>query len=299
MKNRTGKSFVTMLAFVLGILCAASAPAQTFKHVKAKGGAALVAVSSGGTSVWALSNTGNPYILKGKQLVLANSISLVQIAVGGGNSLQADSVWGLDNSGHVYTAVKSGATWTFSQVPGVLALVAVGPGYQERCHPYEVWGLNIFSQIFRYNFCGKTFEQVPGTLSQLSVGGGGIWGINGNSAIFRFNFSTLQFDEVPPGTLQQIAVGPNGVWGLNAHAHIFQFSDNSQSFFQLPGILVQIQAGGSGVWGLTSAGQIFRLDPSTSTFVQIPGILARLSVGNGGGVWGINGAKEAYVFSVP
>jgi hypothetical protein len=45
------------------------------------------------------------------------------------------------------------------------------------------------------------------------VGGGDIWGINADSQIFRFNFSTLLFDQIG-GTLTQITVGPNAVWGL-------------------------------------------------------------------------------------
>lgn len=299
MKYQPAKSFVAMLALVLGLLCTPSASSQTFKLVKTKGGAGLVAVASGGTSVWALSNTGgHPYVLKGKQFVLANNVSLSQIAAGGGSALQADSVWGLDTVGHIYTAVKSGTTWSFPQVSGALDFVTVGPGYQDSCHPYEVWGLHAAS-IYRYNFCGKNFDFVPGSLATVAVGGGGVWGINGNTAIFRFNFSTLQFDEVPPGSLMQITVGPNGVWGLNGNYQVFQFDENVQSFFQLPGTLVQVQAGGNGVWAINILSEIFRLDPSTSTFVQIPGSLTRISVGSGAGVWGISGGKQAYNFSMP
>jgi Tectonin domain len=71
----------------------------------------------------------------------------------------------------------------------------VGIGYQDNCHPYEVWGLNPGANIYRYNFCGQNFEQVAGTLGTLSVGGGDIWGINGNGNIFAFNFATLGFDQ--------------------------------------------------------------------------------------------------------
>lgn len=286
-----------LVALVVGIAFTQPAPAQTFKRVKVKGGTPLVQVAAGATSVWARGNNGNPYVLKGKQFVLANSVTLSQIAVGGGSMLQADAVWGLDSSGSVYSATKSGSTWVFSKIPGVLSLIAVGPGYQENCHPYEVWGINAATQIFRYNFCGKTFDQVPGSLTSLAVGGGDMWGLNGNGQIFRYNFTTGGFDQLP-GLLTQLTVGPNGFWGL-FDTQIYEFYDNIQDFSQLPGILTQIQAGGNGVWGLTSSGQIFRLEPSSSTFVQVPGTLARISVGSGAGVWGINGGKEAYQFSTP
>jgi hypothetical protein len=297
MKNQTAKSLIAMLALVLGIACAPSAPAQTFKHVKVKGGTPLEEIAAGGASVWALSNTGNPYVLKGKQFVLANIITLSHIAVGGGNLRQADEVWALDSAGKVYRASKSGASYAFSQVPGILNLIAVGSGYHDNCHPYEVWGLNASTQIFRYNYCTKIFDQAPGFLSSLAVGGGDMWGINANGAIFRFDFTTGGFEQLP-GVLTQVAVGPNGFWGLY-NTQIYEFYDDIQNFAQLPGILTEIHAGGNGVWGLNAAGSIFRLDSSPVTFVQIPGTLARLSVGSGAGVWGINGGKEAYGFSTP
>jgi hypothetical protein len=297
MKNQIAKSLVKMLALVVGIACAQAAPAQTFKRAIVQGGALLTQVSSGGASVWALAGNGHPYIFKNKQFTLANSISLTQIAVGGGNAFQADTVWGLNSSGSIYKAHLSGSTWIFSKIPGVLDFIAVGPGYADNCHPYEVWGLNPAAQIFRYNFCGKKFEQAPGTLGSLAVGGGDMWGINGNGEIYRFNFGTGGFDQLP-GSLTQVTVGPNGFWGLYSD-QIYEFYDNIQDFAQLPGSLARIAAGGNGVWGLDSSGGIYRLEPTTSSFVQIPGVLTSISVGSGGGVWGINSAKHAYVFSTP
>jgi hypothetical protein len=71
MKNQTAKSLAVILAFVLGMACTQSAPAQTFKRVNVQGGAALTQIAAGGASVWARSSSGHPYILKGKQFVLA------------------------------------------------------------------------------------------------------------------------------------------------------------------------------------------------------------------------------------
>lgn len=194
MKNPLGRSLVKMLALALGIACTQSASAQQFKRINVKGGASLVQIAAGGASVWARASNGNPYILTGGTFVLANSISLTQIAVGGGNTLQKDAVWGLDSSGNIYKATKSGTSWVFSQITGVLDFIAVGAGYQDNCHPYEVWGLNPAAEIFRYNFCGLNFEQVGGTLATLAVGGGEIWGINADSILFGFNFTKLVFD---------------------------------------------------------------------------------------------------------
>src|SRR5258708_8865545 len=104
MKNQSAKSVALVLGLVLGMACTQLATAQTFKKVKVNNNAPIVQVASGGASVWALASNGNPYIFKGKNFVLANSISLSQIAVGGGNAVQADVVWALSSSGNIYRA---------------------------------------------------------------------------------------------------------------------------------------------------------------------------------------------------
>jgi hypothetical protein len=94
MRNKSGKSLVKMLALALSIVCTQFAVAQTFKHVNVKGGVPLVQIAPGGASVWARAANGNPYIFKTNKFVPATSIVLTQLAVGGGNALQEDTVWG-------------------------------------------------------------------------------------------------------------------------------------------------------------------------------------------------------------
>jgi hypothetical protein len=298
MKNQKANSLVVIFAIVLAIACVQSSPAQTFKQVKVKGNAPLNQVFSGGASVWALASNGNPYIFNGKSFVLANKISLSQIAVGGGNAAQADSVWGLNSSGSIYRASKSGGSWAFSQVSGVLDLIEVGPGYQDSCHPYEVWGLNPSAQIFRFNYCLQNWEQVAGTLSTLSLGSGEAWGLNGNGDIYRFDFATLAFYRWGFGPYAQITVGTNAVFTNNPGDHgLLELTPVGTN--AVAGSLIQIQAGGDGVWGIGSSQQIFRLQPFANIFTQIPGALVSISVGSGGGVWGTNSSHQVFAFSMP
>lgn len=161
------KTNVTILAFVLGIVCLQSTSAQSFKQVKVGGNAKIVQVASGGSSVWALASNGHPYIYNGKSFVSANKISLVQVAVGGGNAVQPDAVWGVAASGNIYQASKSKASWIFTQVPGSLGSIRIGPGYHDSCHPYEVWGINLSLQIFRYNYCSSNLGAATGTRTPL------------------------------------------------------------------------------------------------------------------------------------
>jgi hypothetical protein len=302
MKNQSANSLVVILAIVLAITCVQSSPAQTFKQVKVKGNAPLNQVLSGGASVWALASNGNPYIFNGKSFVLANKISLSQIAVGGGNAAQADSVWGLNSSGSIYRATKSGGSWAFSQVSGVLDLIEVGPGYQDSCHPYEVWGLTAASQIYRYNFCGNNFDQVTGALCEVSVGGGDIWGAECGPNVFRFNFSTQVFDRIndPFGAIPALTVGPNEVWAIDTSNYEVYHYDEFSGFIAFSccgGAITQLQGGGNGVWALYGS-SVLRLEPSTREFVQIPVSLTSISAGNAG-VWGINSSHKVLAFSTP
>lgn len=295
---------VTILAAALGLACLQSAPAQTFKKVKVANNAPIVQVASGGASVWALGSNGHPYIFKGKSFALANTISLSQIAVGGGNAAQGDEVWGLNSSGGVFRASKSGTSWVFSQVSSiVLDLIQVGPGYQDSCHPYEVWGLNSSSQIFRYNFCMQTFAQEPGILCDIHVGGGDIWGADCGPDIFRFNFSSGSFDTIntPFSSFPALTVGPGGVvWGVNTgNSDIFRFDGDNRGWSNIGFGLAQIEAGGDGVWGLEANTSVVRWEPSGQNFVLVPGSLVSMSVGSGGGVWGVNSSHQVFAFSVP
>ena len=317
MKNRPRKSFVAMLALVLGMACTQFAPAQTFKRVRVYGGVPLVQVSAGGASVWARASNGNPYILKGKQFVLANSIFLTQIAVGGGNLRQADAVWGLDSSGNIYRASKSGTTWVFNQMPGVLSQIAVGPSYSgygpsgwSSCYPYEVWGLNPSSEIYRFNYCSNNWEWIPGILTKLALGGGQVWGMNGNGQVYRFlgytpDPSWMQIPTISP--LADISAGPSGLWGIRLQDNaLLQLDENLRRinayyppWQQWYTPVVGVWVGGDGVWTTYSSDLMFipQADPSAPVFRGFPSPVA-ISAG-GAGVWGINSSGQVYAFSAP
>jgi Tectonin domain len=302
---KTGKSLVRIVAIALGIVCAQSGPAQTFKRMTVKGNMPMTQVSAGGSSVWALASNGHPYIYKGGQFVMAKNLVLTQIAAGGGSMSQPDAVWAINAAtGNVYSATLTGTKWVFSQIPGALDFIAVGIGYNDNCHAYEVWGDNPAAQIFRYNYCLQNWQQIAGTLGTLAVGGGNIWGINGNGTPYKFNFATLSFEQaLVHGTLSQISVGPNGAWATDG-SRVYVYDSPLGEFFNLaPG--VQVQAGGNGAWAIDGNHNTFYFDPYTLSFVRIPHIISRtaprletISVG-GTGVWGINTDHQVCNFSTP
>jgi hypothetical protein len=301
MKNQSAKSLAIILALVLGMACSQSAPAQTFKKVKVSKNAPVTQVASGGASVWALAN-GDPYIFNGKSFVLVAGPGLSQIAVGGGNAFQADEVWGVTPQGSVFRANQNGRFWSFSQVTGLLDLIQVGPGYRDNCHPYEVWGLDSASQIYRYNYCTSHLDKQSGFLCDLHVGGGDIWGAECGPNVYRFNFTTGVFDQIANqfSAFPQLTVGSNGdAWATDtSDSLVYKYNDDLNGFGGSFGCCVsQIQAG-NGVWILDGS-NVYRWDPSAMRFGQVGGSFVSISVGSGGGVWAINSSHQVFAFSTP
>jgi hypothetical protein len=193
--------------------------------------------------------------------------TLSQIAAHGG------AAWGIDANQNVFEYDGT----AFVQVPGKLTQIAVdGPA---------VWGIDASQNVFFFqqgivitpgstvvatNLPERGFQQIPGSLTAIAVGGLGaeVWGINANQNVFRFDFTSLTFVKVPgPGTngkLKSIAVGgpligPIGVWGIKPNQNIFRFDATSGSFVQVPGQLTQISVFGLNVWGIDANQNIFHL----------------------------------------
>jgi Tectonin domain len=102
----------------------------------------------------------------------------------------------------------------------------------------------------------------------------------------------LGFEQVP-GSLRQITVGSFGPWGINADQDIFSF--DGQVFKQIPGKLAQVAAGGGSlgrgdeVWGINASSKIFRFNGAV--FEEVPGLLTQIVVGGNASVWGISGIR--------
>ena len=275
------------------------ASAQSFSQVPGQ----LTSISVGGTqtgaaAVWGINKNIAQNIFEFDGMAFQNVAgNLTQIAVDG------DTVWGINANGSVFKldpdqamfvqipgnlsqiAAHGGATWgidanqnvyeydgtAFVQVPGKLTQIAVdGPA---------VWGINASQNVFLFqqgvvvtpgstviatNLPERRFQQIPGSLTAIAVGGLGteVWGIDANQNVFRLDIASQTFVNVP-GKLKSIAVGgpllgPIGVWGINAN-HIFFFDFSSLRFVQVPGQLTQISVFGLNVWGINAIQNIFRL----------------------------------------
>jgi virginiamycin B lyase len=140
-----------------------------------------------------------------------------------------------------------------------------------------------------------TFQQVPGSLAQISVGADGtVWGLDSNQNIFTWDSSTSQFIQIP-GQLTQIAVGnANAVWGINAQNQIFRWDAANQSWTYILGSLIQIAVGADGdVWGVNADQQVYHYNQQAQSWDYIIGGLGaaffgfntQVEVGNDGSVY--------------
>jgi hypothetical protein len=162
-----------------------------------------------------------------------------------------------------------------------------------------VWGINSIGQTYMLNPFTQTWQQAPILFAQIAVGSQSfVWALNAAGQVYRYDPILESWDQIP-GTLSQIAVGSDGdVWGINSSGQIYHFNPTTQTWTAIPGALAQIAVGYDGaIWGINAAQQIYRFNPGTQSWQQIPGALKRVAVGADGDVWGINNAGQIYHFN--
>jgi hypothetical protein len=155
----------------------------------------------------------------------------------------------------------------------------------------EVWGL-YNSRIYRFNPGSQTFGQVPGSLTQIAVGGGTlmqpdeVWGLDPSGFVYRFNFSTNAFDRYLY-SFSKIAVGggnkdnchPYEVWGISG-PYVYRYNYCTFAFDNVPskvglggnGNFTQIAVGPTGdVWGIWQGVYYLNLPATSIVFEYTPG----------------------------
>jgi hypothetical protein len=300
---RMSRKSVCLSVFLVLICWAAivvPASAQHFQQIPGS----LTQVAAGRAEVWGLNASHQVYrFIPGTRKFVKISGSLTQIAVGGGTVLQADEVWGVNASG---TYQFNFSTKKLVLVTEALSQIVVGEGDGDSCHPYEVWGINPNLLVYRYDYCSGQFHLSPNAppLTHIATGGGDLWGLDEFAQIWHYSFQQQQWNQIP-GSLQQITVGVNDVWGLDGSGNAYRYDPNSGQFASVltPGATqTQIAAGGNGVWAIYTfgvPGLIARFDSAIEAFYNEPGFLVQIAVGSGAGVWGVNSSNQVYVFVRP
>jgi Tectonin domain len=309
---RTKIRFVLYLMLICLTASVVPASAQHFKQIT---GTPLSQIAAGRKEVWGLYNSQIYRFNPNTESFDPIPGALTQIAVGGGTLMQTDEVWGINN-GEVYRFNFN--TNTFDSVPGgpkpckfcivvSFSQIAVGAGYEDNCHPYEVWVLNSLGNPYRYNYCTSQLENIssPG-FAQIAVGSAGdVWGLwEGPYAYGYISPIAYQYFPTPSFGLwdmctcaafggsgppwQQIAVGVNDVWAVDSNGAIWFWAPQnilgSITNTSPPpgpsgsaGFATKIASGGDGAWIIynnysadVQGGRIARYEFQNFGFIDVP-----------------------------
>jgi hypothetical protein len=146
------------------------------------------------------------------------------------------------------------------------------------------------------------FEQVKGTLAQVSAGRNEVFGVDNKANVWRYHPTTKSFGKIAGVSLAQVAVGGGSVtqldevWGVNGSFGVYRFNYTTKSFDQIPGVtLMQITVGVGNedqchpyeVWGVAPSQEVFRYDYCANLFHQSAGSFLTSIATGGSDVWGI------------
>jgi pathogenesis-related protein 1 len=157
----------------------------------------------------------------------------------------------------------------------IVAILFAAPASAQPSPDNVAWAVTDQNQVFRgradnsgsANFGWVNFEQVPGSLKQVSVGTGGeVWGVDPADNIHRWTGSQWQLVQ---GKLGQLSVrNAQEVWGVNAANDLFRWNGSAWEQIQIPGKFKRVSVGADGtVWAVDTLGRPLRRDGSTWTVV--------------------------------
>jgi hypothetical protein len=207
-------------------------------------------------------------------------------------SPNSNALWGVNAGGQIY---HLNGNWTLIPRPSDKTPVQVSAG------DGDVWALDSDGNI--YSWRGTSWQVIPGTLRQVSVGrASNAWGVNYTNTIYRWNGSTWTQVPGPANrTPKEVSAAIDGtVWSLDTEGNIHSYTGSGWEV--MPGTLAQVSVGNaSNVWGLNSAGAIYQWNGSIWTHIPGPAnrIPKQVSVGADGTVYLIDSVGNIYVRSGP
>ena len=105
-------------------------------------------------------------------------------------------------------------------------LFATTAAAQSPTYNYAIWGVNDQNQVFRWNFSQNEFVRMTGiALKQVAVGDEAVLGIDPDDSIYSWDGVVWQ---QLPGKLSQISIGADHeIWGLNSVQDLFRWNGSS------------------------------------------------------------------------
>jgi hypothetical protein len=105
-------------------------------------------------------------------------------------------------------------------------LFATTAAAQSPTYIYAIWGVNDQNQVFRWNFSQNEFVRMTGiALKQVAVGDDAVLGIDPDDSIYSWDGVVWQ---QLPGKLSQISIGADHqIWGLNSVQDLFRWNGSN------------------------------------------------------------------------
>jgi uncharacterized protein (DUF433 family) len=123
-----------------------------------------------------------------------------------------------------------------------------------------------------------------------------IWGTGSNDKIYKCDqpCDDKKWEEIA-GSLKQVSTDDDEVWGVNSSDQIYKKNvDNSNDWTKIGGALKNVSASGSKIWGVNNNDEIYNCSkPCNGDWVKKSGSLSQVSTDNQY-VWGVNANNNIY-----
>lgn len=157
----------------------------------------------------------------------------------------------------------------------------------------HVWGIGTNSRVYYTTGRMASFQDVGGSLKQVSAGGRGIWGVNRHNSVFFRQRTVGGWQHVRGQRLKWVAVSGASVWGISPSDSVHTWSHSKGDWLTVKGSLKQISVSGKNVWGVTKHDDIYMRTGDKGDWKRIKGKLKQISV-SGSSVWGVSKRDRIY-----
>jgi len=136
-------------------------------------------------------------------------------------------LYGVTTNGEIYQSnwktdsVDANAPWT--KVPGIIKQITSQWGNQL----FTCYGVSFNNEIFEYN--ETDWVIIPGALANIAVAQGdeeALWGVSANGEVYQRNIQAGTWEQIP-GSLKQISVGGSRyIWGIDSGGQIYKWQNS-------------------------------------------------------------------------
>lgn len=195
----------------------------------------------------------------------------------------------------IYESQNGGAT--YATVNGRATDIAADPSG-------SVWIANASGSIYKYDAATAGWDSVPGSASDVALGGGQVWALsstcNPDCAVFRYNAASNSWQSMSGSGVDIAVDGTGNAWLVNSIGNIYKYNASTGGWNGMPGTASDIAIGNNQVWALSKSCSpdcsVFRFTSSSNSWQTMPGSGVDVSVDEAGNAWIVNSAGNIYKY---